>query len=268
MARFCRGGIMCGTVVLFLAAGAIAFGQPRREGGRRQGPPRMMGGGSGGLLMLLGIEQVQKELKLSDEQNAKLRELGEKLRSEMQQQFAGMEKLTEEQRRARMAELREKMQKEGEARAAETQKQIAAILKPEQLKRLKQIQLQQEGPAALRRPEVAEALGLSKDQLDQLEKIADESREKMQELFRAGREADKQAQQPRRFPESREKFQEIRKDSEKRSMGVLTAEQKKKLGEMLGEPFELDRSRLFGGRGGFGGPRPGPSDQPPPKPKG
>ena len=57
-----------------------------------QGPRRGFGMGSsrGSLLGLLRIEQVQKELKLSEENVAKVTELREKLATEMREKFAAL----------------------------------------------------------------------------------------------------------------------------------------------------------------------------------
>jgi len=250
-----RGWLIALTGVMVLVSAAIANAQGPRRGDRGGSGGFGMMGGRGNLMMLLRSEQVQKEVGLSEEQKTKLNELSEKLRNQMREQFSGMQDLTPEQRRARFEEMREKMEKEAEARSAETTKQIAEILKPEQLMRAKQIQLQLEGPAALRKPEIAKALGLSKEQSEKLEKLATEAREKGQQLFEgmrggpgAGEQRDS-GDRAQRFAELREKGEKIRKDLEQQSMAVLTADQKAKLVEMAGKPFELDRSQLFQGRG-------------------
>jgi len=46
----------------------------------------------------------------------------------------------------------------------------------------------------------------------------------------------------------REKMDALMKEGQKKAMAVLTADQKKKLAEMMGEPFKLDMS-AFGPRG-------------------
>ena len=73
-----------------------------------QGPRRGFGGGTsrGSLLGLLRIEQVQKELKLSDDVGAKVAELSEKLGAERREKFAALREMEDrEQRRAKMTEL-------------------------------------------------------------------------------------------------------------------------------------------------------------------
>jgi Spy/CpxP family protein refolding chaperone len=248
-----------GLTVLALAVAATAHAQFRGGPG---GPGGMMGR-AGGMLMLLASEQVQKELKVTDDQKAKLKELADKQREEMRKQFGSMgdmQNLSREERQARF----EKMQKEAEPRIAEALNKVGEILQPEQLKRLKQIQLQTEGSAALRRKEVAEALGLSADQQKKLEDLNAEASKKREALFQEMRPAEGQRPDREKMQAAFEKGRKLREESDKEAMAVLTADQKAKLREMMGEPFELDRSQMFqcrGNRGGRGGQQPKPSEQ-------
>lgn len=193
-----------------------------------------------GGLFLLRAEQVQKELKITDEQKTKLEQLGERLRKEAQERFSGMEGLSREERQKKFEEMREQLEKEGAQRAASLKKELAEILQPEQLKRFRQIELQRERTAALLRPEVAETVGLTGEQKEQLEKIRDEAQEKARSLWQEARGGDRE-----QFGKIREKMQQLRDEGEKKAMAVLKPEQKQKLGEMMGEPFELDESQLF-----------------------
>jgi Spy/CpxP family protein refolding chaperone len=254
MFRRCRLEVIGLAVVCVLAASITAEGQQRRGDGPRGGFDAAGGGGRGlnSPLMLLRSEQVQQELKLSEAQKTRLQELNEKIRAEMRERFSGTNEQSREERRARMEQMREQMQKEAETRAAETFKQVAEILEPEQLKRLKQIQLQQEGPAALRRAEVAEAIGLTAEQKAQLDKLATETEEATRKL-REGTENLSREQRRERFDELRQKSQELRDQFGKNAMALLQPEQKQKLAELFGEPFELDRSQLFQNRGREGG---------------
>ncbi|MEN6493117.1 MAG: Spy/CpxP family protein refolding chaperone, partial [Thermoguttaceae bacterium] len=253
MLRLCRIDMVGLTLLVVLAAGVTAHGQGRREGGSGGGGMRGMGGmgGQTSISMLLRSDQVLQELKLTDDQKARVRELGEKRRAEMMSLFSNMGNLSAEERRAKMNEMREKMQKESETREAAYFKQIAEILKPEQVMRLKQIQLQQEGPAALRRPEIAEAIGLTAEQKQKLEQVATEAREAgtklFQEMFQRTEGQDREAREKRR-EELRQQSQKLREESEQKSMAILTSEQKQQLKEIFGEPFELDRSQLFPSR--------------------
>lgn len=248
-ARVRMAGIGVAFTVM-VALTTVATAQPQGGRGGLGGPGMFRGGGMGemGGLMYLRSEQVQKELNLTEEQKDKLRALGEKLGEQMRERFSGMRDLSEQQRRERFQE----MQKDAAKRAEETRKELAGILKPEQFKRLRQIELQQQGAAALMRPEVAENLGLTAEQKEKLEQIGRSSMEKIGSLFQEGRDRERSEEERNQL---REKGQQIRQEGEKEAMAVLTPEQKQKLRDMMGEPFELDRSAMFGRGGDRGGDR-------------
>ena len=72
------------------------------------------------------------------------------------------------------------MQEMGQAMNAEVRKGLTDILKPEQVKRFEQIQLQQMGVlGAPAMPRVQEALNLTDDQKSKLRTIQEEQREAM-----------------------------------------------------------------------------------------
>ncbi len=225
------------ATLLALATGAMAQDQPERGGARPRGMPRNFGG-----LRLFFFSQVQDELKLTDDQKTKLRELSEELRAERQKRIGNLDDLSPEQRRQKFEEIRQQMQKEAPKLAEDLRKKVGAILKPDQVKRWRQIELQQEGPQALLRPEVAEAVGLTADQKTKLEQISHDAQEKAGALFRELRGGDRQTRDER-MSQLREKARKIREEGEKQAMALLKPEQKKKLVEMMGEPFHLERNR-------------------------
>lgn len=240
------------VMLAFLAVAVVAAGvdaQPPRRGpgGRGAG---MRGAPGGGPLDLLRSETVRQELKLTAEQEAKLREIAEEVTGQMRDRMSGLRDLSEDERRARFQQFREEARK----RAEELQAKIKEVLSPGQLERLKQIQLQQEGIRALARPEVAEALALTAEQTEQLRAIAQELRQKQEEAFsamRGLRELEPEVRE-KKVAELREKGRQIREAAETKAMAVLTDAQKAKLTELLGDPVELERPRFGGGRPGGG----------------
>jgi Spy/CpxP family protein refolding chaperone len=205
--------ITVAAVVVALAVGPAVTQEKKQR--QRPGGGRGFGGGT---LFLLQAKSVQEELKLSGDQVKKITELAEKQRS-------AMKDVPREERRAKREEL-----------AKANNKAIGEILKPEQLKRVKQIALQQQGVMALTfNEEVAKALKISEDQKDKIREIQSKMREEMRGAFG-----------------DQEKMQKLRKQMSEKVMGVLTAEQKTKLKEMQGEPFkgEIPRPQFGGGRGG------------------
>jgi Spy/CpxP family protein refolding chaperone len=206
-------------VVVVVAVAVVALTAPAALAQR--------GGGGGfgmGPAFLLGQESVQKDLKLSDDQVTKIKDFEQKRREAL----SGLRDLSQEDRRKKMEE-----QNKADHKA------IAEILKPEQVKRLKQIAWQLQGPQALADEEVVTALGLSADQKDKVKKIGEESRQQMRELFQPGGNRE----------EAQKKMQELRKATNDKMMEVLSPEQKTKLKELTGEPFKGEIQRP-GRRGG------------------
>ena len=185
--------------------------RPRRGGG--QGMATIPGGGIG----LLRLEQVEKDLKLTDEQKEKIRGLGREMR-----------------------ENREN-----------AEKKLADILTPEQRDRLKQIRLQVAGPIALTADaEVAKALALTEDQVSKLKAMQREAGEKMRESFQGMRDLSPEERRAK-MGEMRQKMQEMRKDMTTKALEVLTSEQREKFEKMQGAKIDVDifsRPRGPGGR--------------------
>ena len=213
-----------GRITLVLAVVAMASSSARAQEQQRGQRGGFGGRFGGGVAFLLDQKSVQEELKLSDEQIKKVKELSEKQRESFRGQRG--------QRGQRDEETRKKME---EARQA-ADKAVAGILKPEQLKRVKQISLQQQGARSLSNPEVASALKLTDEQMSKIKSIQEETRPA-------------RGQRGQRDEETRKKMEEARKAANEKLMNVLTTEQKGKWKELIGEPFKGEIARpQFGGR--------------------
>jgi hypothetical protein len=234
--------------ILALAATALLAGDVMaqgQEGGRRGRGGRGGGLGRGGMMrmtaaMLIGSEQVQKELELADEQKAEIKKLTDEMQEQNRAAFAGLRDLSDEERRAKF----EEMAKEGAARAAEAKKKIDEVLLPEQRERLDQILVQVQGTQALATEAVATKLSLTDEQKKKIEEAQEAQGEKMRELFQAGRDGG-----------GREAMQKLQEETNEKINAVLTDEQKQKLTEIKGKAFEFDRSQLRGLGGGGRGNR-------------
>ena len=221
----------------FLTVGASVWAQPGPSGGMR-------GGGQGDLLSmeyahLLAAPTVQKELKLTDDQKAKLKEASDKTRSATIGLLSGVPGLSQEDRQARMADFGKKMQKS----MADELKSMQSTLRPEQFKRLREIAIQTAGAVmALSDKAVQRDLKLSGDQIAKINSINRETAEKMRELSKSV--GDRQARSIM--------VQELGKDMEKKFMDVLDADQFLSLEKMKGEKLEIPRWELqrVGGRDG------------------
>ncbi|GAB6167424.1 hypothetical protein JCM19992_34240 [Thermostilla marina] len=251
------GAALLALAVVGMIAGS-AMAQPGGRGGPGGGPggqrgpgmfagPGGPGGGGMGILGLLRIEQVQKEIELLDDQKADLEKLGEKAREAMREVFGDFRNLSREEMQQRREEIQKKMQEQQKKLQAEVEK----ILLPHQLERLEQIRIQLMGIQALNDPEVAKKLNITDAQKEKIQKVQEQAREKMREAFQGMRGGDGQRPDPEAM---RERFTKLREQIEKDVLAVLTSEQKKKFEELKGEPFELDRSALFRGRGQGQGP--------------
>jgi hypothetical protein len=189
----------------------------------------------GGIAALLGNESVQKELKLDNEQVDKIKAALTKVREQHQEEFAKLRSLDQEERRTKGQELNKTV-------SEEILKSASGILAPDQLKRLKQIELQQEGTRALSRADVEKALNLTPDQKEKIKAISDDAAKEMRDLRQAGGGG---------AQGNREKMTELRKQTNEKVQAVLTDDQKKTWKEMTGEPFQIQRGgRAPRGSGG------------------
>lgn len=217
---------------------------PRRPGGGPGGP-----GGPGGLppaVERLKVKAVAEELKISQEQLEKLKAWSEDAPRRLQ------------------AAIQAAMQ-------AEVYRQLGDVLTADQIKRLKQINLQAEGLRAFTNPEVSAALNLSDDQRAEIRKISEETTAAVREAF-SGTFTRGERPSEERMAEARKKAQAIQADALAKAKGVLTAEQKRTWDTLMGEPFDVSSLPPtgfgFGFGGGFGGGfGPGGPPQRRPQPK-
>jgi Spy/CpxP family protein refolding chaperone len=219
---------MRNVITWALAVGVAVAVTTTASAQQRQGRGGMFGRGGMSAAMLLGNEGVQKELKLTDEQKEKAREFaqaqGEKMREAFQNAQGDPEK---------MQEARKAMTEAGDKFVKET-------LKPEQQKRLKQIQYQADVLQTLSaNEEVQKTLKLTDEQKEKLKTLADDLRKDRQELFQGGG-----------GPEMMQKMQALTKDYTTKAQAVLTDAQKKEWKDLTGDPFELQMQ--FGRRRGGG----------------
>ena len=195
----------------------------------------MMGGPAAMPMFLLGSPRVQKELELSDEQKAKLKELAANYFRQIRQQMGGLRELGEQQRIEKLAQ----MQKKAHAQGHELCKRIDDVLSSHQRRRFKQILLQVRGVTALGDKDVAEALELTDQQKRGLKAVGDSAREKLAELHRQRGDLE--------WQQVREKAHAIQKESTEKALAVLTEEQKGKFEKMKGPKLDLELPSLVQG---------------------
>ncbi|MCH5377937.1 MAG: Spy/CpxP family protein refolding chaperone [Planctomycetes bacterium] len=221
-------------VAMMLAAAFASSAMAQAPEGSRRGADR--GASRSSLIGLLRSEQVQKELKLTDEQLAKVREVSEALGTEMREQFAAVRAIDDrEQQRAKMNELRD----EFDSKARE---KLRDVLSREQMMRLYQVRMQVRPVVdSLDSRFVAGRLKLTDDQKAKLAEVGKEVQAKLSELYGQMRDASEQQRS-----ELFQKFRNIRSEGDEKALGVLTDEQKKAFEEMKGEKIELEMRRSRG----------------------
>lgn len=204
MRTFAKTMLAFGAVAL-MAAPAWAQGQGRGGFG--------MGGGA----FLLTNKSVQKELKVSGEQAEKLNTFATETMAKNRERFANAKDLSTEERQAKNREAQ-----------AELTKGLADVLKPEQVKRFRQLELQTVGVAAFGMPRVQEALKLTDDQKEKIRGIGEEARGNMpsREDFQADADA------------AMKKRAEVSKGAAEKVVALLTEDQKKEWKELTGDPFD------------------------------
>jgi Spy/CpxP family protein refolding chaperone len=230
-------------LAIVLVAGSVSYAQGQRGG-------RGFGGGGTSKADLVRREQVQKELKITEEQTGKIKEITDAARASGRELFSGLRDLSEDERRAKFTELREKMTKAAE----ETGKKIAAVLNDTQNARLDQIVLQQRGNRALTSKDTIAKLNITKEQQQQIKDLVDAQGEMTRELFSGLRDIPRE-ERAAKFAELGKKREEITTETNKAVMEVLTASQKTQFEQLKGAEFKLERGSFGRRRPGQGGNR-------------
>ncbi len=194
--------------------------------------------------MLLTMPEVQKELGMTDEQNAKVEDLRGEMRDDFRSAMSGIDfqalrDMSEEERDKKMAEIRTK----SEELSKQSDAKVAKVLDEKQMKRLKQLQIQREGAAAFTRAEVLGKLALTDEQKAKIKKIQDDARTQGRPAFN-----------PDASPEERQaaiaKMQESRAKVLKDIKATLSSDQLTAWSELTGKEFKFPQGRGFGGPGG------------------
>jgi hypothetical protein len=204
--------------VITVLACAVLVGScfAQGQGGRQRG-------GGNSLRALLRRADVQAELKITDDEKAKIEALPQPQRG----QGGGGGGAGAAGGPPDPAAMAAAMA----ARAAEEKKAIEAILTPEQMKRLGELVIQREGARAISRAEVQTDLGLSDDQKAKIKSLNDKFQEASRDLRAKVRSGDMEQQAMREATATNTKvlMDELTK--------VLTSEQADKLKAMGGTPF-------------------------------
>jgi hypothetical protein len=205
-------------VVALLTAPAMA----QQGKGQGRGGFGMMGGGA-----FLMAPNVQKDLKLTDNQIGKVQETLRDVREKHADDFAALRDASPEERQAKMRTMNETINDEIKKGLSLTSEQSA---------RYDQISLQTRGLQAFADPTVASRLKLTDDQKSQIREIAESSRGALGGAF------NKDASEEERAA-AREKMASTQRENMAKAQALLTSDQKKAWKEMTGEPIQPDYPR-------------------------
>jgi len=190
-------------------------------------------GGAVSAMMLLSNKSVIEELKLSDEQQ-------EKVKTAMMDVFG---KFKEDMSAARKGGEKEKVAKLQKEMGDEFSKATDKTLKPEQIKRLGQIEnqvgLQLNGPSVFLKESVAKEMKFNDKQKEEIKAAAESLTKERQELLKDLGKDDKDKRK-----EAMTKIQEKTKEVTEKVTSSLTEDQKKAWKELTGASFEYKPMRF------------------------
>ena len=176
--------------------------------------------------VLLANPGVKKEIHLTEKQFDAIRTIVKTVYDKYQPEFrkAGRD--------------RDKLEKIGLDSMHETRDRLETalpdILKPEQLKRLRQIQTQVNGIASFKRPEVQKELKLSARQKDEIASLGDGLKRDLEELVKGVKPTDTQ-----KLTSAMRKAKELKEAATRRAVEKLTDEQQKIWRDLNGPKFDF-----------------------------
>jgi Spy/CpxP family protein refolding chaperone len=212
-----------GVAALAAAACLVATDQAHAQ----RGMGMMSGGGPMAGFRALTTPEGAAELKLTENQQAKLREVGDSMRTAMGDRF---QSLRDELEGASPEERQEKMQAAMKEVSDGTMKEVKVILNEEQLARYQQINYQAMGVDAFTQKEVAEKLKITDEQKTKIDALTAGMRQELGGL---------RGQFQDDFQGAMRKTQEVRKSTQEKVTALLTDDQKATWKELVGKPFTM-----------------------------
>jgi hypothetical protein len=200
-------------------------------------------GGGGGVTFLVSNKAVQEDLKLSEDQVAKLKEWGTEFRKKSAEIMK--DKGVEFGKGGGFGKIEPEMREKMDAANAEINKvaytQLADVLKKEQVERLKQIQRQQMGATAFTNAEVADALKLTAAQKDSVKGVMGDLQKDTKEIMGTGAGGGKGKVDFEKIQENQKKVQKLQKEYLGKLEDLLDDKQKAAWKEMKGAEFDLTK---------------------------
>jgi hypothetical protein len=187
------------------------------------------------LMSLAANEAVQKDIGIAGEAVTRLNAINEEYRNASQKEFTAIgidytaiSDLPALERAAEMRKATEKTALVNRKLTADFLPKLGEVLQPEQIQRLKQIQLQASGIDVWTEPEIAKELDLSDEQQKKFAELRNDYNRRQQLL-------DGDFQQ--RFA----RIRELNLQRDQLALELLSAEQKAQLTELKGAPFDVSQ---------------------------
>lgn len=233
--------VLAAALVAAVADGAQAQRQPGGGG-------RGMGGMQPVAVLLLSNADLQKELKITDDQKKALKPAMDKVEEQakkMREMFAGGGGGGD---REAMQKVMEEMRKANDEVKATVEKALTA----DQVKRVKQIDVQAMGMRAFTNEDVAKALKITDDQKEKLKGVAEEYGKESADLRQeygirgfggggGGGGGGGTPPSPEKMAEYQKKNKALTDETMEKVMKAMTDDQKKAWKEMTGEPFDTSK---------------------------
>lgn len=191
--RWLQGGAT-GLAAVVLASWALGQKEPADRQSRPAETAGALGGGGGAPWYdvpgygPLALASVQKELGLSDAQKEKLRNIAQAYRKDIQegwrQQWEKIRHLTPAEQQKYWAQQRETLARRGKERIAAVRKEVEAVLTPQQLEQLREIDFRNRAAAMLQNPRTLDRLAATGEQKERLRKLREALQEKIYQLQR------------------------------------------------------------------------------------
>jgi hypothetical protein len=195
--------------------------------------------GAAQLLGMLNMDEVRKELGVTEEVYASIQEV-------QQQTFGkirGLRDASEDERKKITEEIN-----------TTAQQLLDEVLSDTKLKRLMGLYIQSNGSQSVTNDLIAKEIGLDQATKDAIAKEMQSIGEKMREQFAGMRGGGGGSGERPDFSKIQEQMSKIREDTSKAVESKLSADHKKALEALKGEKFNFP-TRQFGGFGGPGGGR-------------
>jgi hypothetical protein len=241
------------VIAMFLGCGMLAVVQAQQGRGGF--------GGVGGVTQLVRAKAVQEELKMTDDQVAKVDEWAKDFRTKSQEIMkdkgveiggggkggkggggGGFAPMTPEQQ--------EKMMAANAEISKVAYKELGDVLKKEQVERLKQIDRQNMGVAAFSDAEVVTSLKLTDSQKTSIKGLSGDFQKDSREIRseaglggggKGGGGGGRGGFDPEKMAEVQKKVQKVQKEYVSKAVDLLDDEQKKTWKSLIGEPFDLSK---------------------------